>query len=321
VTAIDWIRRNAGERSLRVVWEPLLRGKFGDKADGVPMTWLWNRIRLRFSSRGLFSQKELLGYQLGSFAVWIDALIKLIKALGGELETNAAVNRIARDGSQLGIETAGRTHTFDAVLATISNEAFLGITPPLGEEYAGRLKSVAYQDAVCLVLSLKRPLTGHYWLSINDRSVPFLTVVEQTNLVAPERYGGRHVVYILNDVTQGSSLGHVTEAQLAALYLPHLKRINPQFDESWVDGRWLFHAADAQPVFTLGAGSRLAGHRTPVSGLYLANIAQIYPQDRGQNYSIVLGETVAQMMIEDLIPGRRRQAPGLNAEPEPYSSE
>src|SRR5438132_7002304 len=122
VTAIDWMRRNAGERSLRVIWEPLLRGKFGDMADEVPMTWLWNRIRLRFSSRDLLSQKEVLGYQLGSFGVWVDALVKLIEALGGELETNAAVNRIARDGSQLVIETAGRTHTFDAVLATISNE-------------------------------------------------------------------------------------------------------------------------------------------------------------------------------------------------------
>ena len=127
-------------------------------------------------------------------------------------------------------------------LATISNKALLRIAPRFGEEYTGRLKSVAYQDAVCLVLSLRRPLTGHYWLSINDRSVPFLTVVEQTNLVAPERYGGRHVVYIPNDVTRGSSLGQMTEGELAASYMPHLRRMNPQFDESWVEDFYRHHA-------------------------------------------------------------------------------
>jgi protoporphyrinogen oxidase len=322
VTALDWMRRNAGERSLRVVWEPLLRGKFGGMADQVPMTWLWNRIRLRFSSRGLLSQKEMLGYQLGSFGVWIDALVKLIEALGGEVETNSAVDRIAGDGSQLRIETAGgRAHDFDTVLVTISNEAFLQIAPPLGDEYAERLQSIAYQDAVCLVLSLRRPLTGHYWLSINDRSVPFLAVVEQTNLVDPERYGGRHVVYMPNYVTRGSSSGKMTEDERTALYLPHLKRINHEFDESWVDGRWLFQAADAQPVFTLGGSARLAGHRTPVRGLYLANMAQIYPQDRSQNYSILLGERIAEMISEDLSRDGIPPARGLDAFPAPFSPE
>ena len=323
VTAIDWMRRNAGERSLRVIWEPLLRGKFGDMADEVPMTWLWNRIRLRFSSRDLLSQKEVLGYQLGSFGVWVDALVKLIEALGGEVEINAAVDRIVSENAKLKVETiGGSAHTFDAVLATISNKALLRIAPRFGEEYTGRLKSVAYQDTVCLVLSLRRPLTGHYWLSINDRSVPFLTVVEQTNLVAPERYGGRHVVYIPNDVTRGSSLGQMTEGELAASYMPHLRRMNPQFDESWVEGRWLFHASDAQPVFTLGVGSRLAGHRTPVRGLYLANMAQIYPHDRGQNYSILLGERAAAMIGEDLSPRDEMLPPsGLDPIPAPFPPE
>ena len=53
-------------------------------------------------------------------------------------------------------------------------------------------------------------------------------------------------------------------------------------------------------MFTVGAGSRIPGHRTPVPGLYLANMSQIYPQDRGQNYSIVLGETIAETVAADL---------------------
>src|SRR5207244_12289858 len=116
-----------------------------------------------------------------------------------------------------------------------------------------------------------------------------------------------------------ASSGEMEEDALAALYLLHLKRIKPLFDESWIDGRWLFRAAGAQPVFTLGAGARLAGHRSPVRGLYLANMAQIYSQDRGQNYSILLGERVAEVISEDLSRDGIPPVPPTDAVPAPFS--
>jgi protoporphyrinogen oxidase len=301
VTAVEWMGRHAGQRCLEVVWEPLLRGKFGDMADQVPMTWLWNRLRLRFSSRGLLSQTEVLGYQLGSFAVWIEAIVKLIRALGGEIATRERVVRISREDGRLRVDTAGgRQQYFESVIATISSGAFLRIAPPLGDSYSDSLQDVAYQDALCLVLSLKQALGNFYWLNINDRTLPFLAVVEHTNLIEPERYRGEHIVYISNYVGRESPLLQMTCDELFSLYLPHLKRINPAFDESWVNARWLFHGADAQPVFTLGAASRVPDHHTPVPGLYLSNMAQLYPQDRGQNYSILLGENIAELVASDL---------------------
>ena len=47
-------------------------------------------------------------------------------------------------------------------------------------------------------------------------------------------------------------------------------------------------------------GTRVPEHRTPVDGLYLANMSQIYLEDRGQNYSILMGENVANMVAADL---------------------
>jgi hypothetical protein len=32
--------------------------------------------------------------------------------------------------------------------------------------------------------------------------------------------------------------------------------------------------------------------------VWLANMGHVYPQDRGQNYSLALGERVAAMMLE-----------------------
>ncbi len=50
---------------------------------------------------------------------------------------------------------------------------------------------------------------------------------------------------------------------------------------------------------TIGYRERIPEHRTPIKGLYLATMSQIYPEDRGQNYSIKMGEAVAKMAAED----------------------
>lgn len=309
VTARDWLLENAGRRNLEVVWGPLLRGKFGDLGDQLVMTWLWNKVHLRFASRAAGpSQREVLGYLRGSFGALIDALVRRIEELGGELEAGRPVSRIVAEGGRAALELdeGAPPVWFDAVVATVASKTFGRIAPELPPSYAEKLEGVPYQDALCLVLTLDRPLSRMYWLNINDRSVPFLAIVEHTNFVEPERYGSRHVVYVSNYLDKRSPLLEMDVDAICELYLPHFKRVNPQFDEGWIKERHLFHGRDAQPVFTVGAGSRIPEHRTPLPGLYLANMSQIYPQDRGQNYSIILGETIAETVAADF---ERSQAP------------
>ncbi|MEA2472442.1 MAG: hypothetical protein QOE06_357, partial [Thermoleophilaceae bacterium] len=45
----------------------------------------------------------------------------------------------------------------------------------------------------------------------------------------------------------------------------------------------------AQPIVPTGYVHRIPPLRTPVDGLVLANTTQIYPEDRGTNYSVRLG--------------------------------
>jgi protoporphyrinogen oxidase len=308
VTVKDWITKFAGPRNYEVVWGPLFRGKFGDLGDRIAMIWFWNKIRLRFASRKAGPmQKEVLGYLLGSFSVYIEALIERIRELGGVLEGGRPVQRIvAEDGRAVALEVGGdrpERLPFDVVIATVANKIFQRIAPPLPEEYATKLEGVSYQDAMCLILALKRPVAPTYWLNINDRSIPFLALIEQTNFIEPEHYGGNHVLYFSNYLDKASPLLQMDVDEVWELYKPHLKRINPDFDEDWVVDRWLFKGPDAQPVFTVDSVGRVPDHRTPIDGLYLANMSQIYPEDRGQNYSILMGEQVAQLVAGDLAGG------------------
>jgi len=295
VTAQKWITKCAGRRNYEVVWGPLLKGKFGASSDEIGMVWLWGKIHLRLASRA--GGRERLGYMRGSFALLIEALQQRIIDHGGHIYTASPVDRIVVEGGKaVGLEAGGEFYPFDAIIATVPSPAFLKMAPPLAEEYAEKLAGVRYQAAVCLVLVLKRPVSHIYWLNISDPSIPFVALIEHTNFVDPSIYGGRRIVYVSNYVSKDSPLCQLDGDELLAEYLPHLRKINPEFDPGWVEEHYLFREEAAQPIITADYPFWIPDHRTPVSHLYLANTTQIYPEDRGMNYSVRLGRKVARLV-------------------------
>jgi protoporphyrinogen oxidase len=305
ITARDWIVKHVGQRAYDVVWGPLLRGKYGVFADEVGMTWFWGKIFLRFASRdGGLTAKEELGYLVGSFGRYIEALRQRIDELGGEIILKAPVERVLLESQTVkGLSIGGDigvAREFDAVLATVPNKFFLQMVPELPEPYAATLRSVRYQWASCLVLALDRPLSHIYWLNISEPDVPFVAVVEQTNFIGPEHYAGKHYLYFSNYVSADDPILQLDVDGALAAYLPHIKKINPAFDESWIVEKHFFKDPAGQPIITRNYSRSIPDHRTPFAGLYLANTTQIYPEDRGQNYSILMGERMADVIDEDL---------------------
>jgi protoporphyrinogen oxidase len=304
ITARDWWVKRVGRRSYETVWEPLLRGKFGAAAEDVCMAWHWSKIRLRFASRsGGPLQKERLGYLRGSFGVYIEELERRLRAGGVEIRLSAPVRRILTAGNAAsGVELAsGEEVHGDAVIAAVPSSLFKKIAPPLTPDYERRLDAVRWQWALCMVVTLDRPLSHIYWMNIGDRDLPFLALVEHTNFVSAAQYGGNHILYISNYLEAEHPYFQMSEEDLWQLYLGGLRRIYPHFSEDWVRQRWLFKGPYAQPIITCNYREDLPPHRTPVPGLYLANMTQIYPEDRGQNYSIKMGEEVAEMAVADFV--------------------
>ena len=144
--------------------------------------------------------------------------------------------------------------------------------------------------AHCLVLALDRPLTDVYWIGINEPDLPFLAVVEHTNMVPAGEYGGRHLVYLGNYRAHDDPLFRLDTAAVIEAFTPGIRRINAAFDPAWISAAWSFSAPFAQPVVTPAFARTIPGFDTPLRGLHLANMFQVYPYDRGQNYSIALAE-------------------------------
>ena len=305
VTATEWLQKRAGRRAYEVVWEPMLRGKFGEHFDEISMTWLWGKIYLRVASRGKPWEKEKLGYPMGSFGEVFDTLGERIPQMGGEVHTSAGVRRVALDeGRATGLEVEmpdreSEVRLYDAVIATTPSYVFTRLVPPLPEDYARKLTDVTYLSAVLIVLVLDRPLSSMYWLNVADRTVPFVGVIEQTNFVDPSLYGGKHIVYFTNYPSRQNPLYQMSGEELLEEFLPHLRRINPNFDPSWIE-EYYHHKVDAaQPIIGVNYQQRIPDLRTPIKGLYLANTTQIYPEDRGTNYSVRLGKEVSDMVLKD----------------------
>jgi protoporphyrinogen oxidase len=190
------------------------------------------------------------------------------------------------------------------VIATVPNDTFRSLLEPalaarVGEEYLSRLESIEYHEALCLLLEIDRPFSPFYWTNVADRELPFVGLVEQTNLIGPERYGGRHLLYVANYLAHGDPLLELGAEELLDRYEEALRRVNSEFSRGWVRGIWRFREPAAQPVVTVGYEKLVPPLLTGAPRLILANTTQIYPEDRGTNYSVRLGGEAAGALVSE----------------------
>jgi protoporphyrinogen oxidase len=325
ITAREWIQSRMGRGPWTKVWGPLLRGKFGERAEDISMAWLWSKLTLRRQLEGDEAREEKLGYPRHSWELLFDALRSAIEAGGGRvlIDRPAAALRRGPQGEGFVVEAGaggsfrrghdprsfarvaeGEAKPYDAVVATVPDDVFLGLldddlADAIGSPYLDRLRAAEYHTALCLLLELDRPFSPFYWTNIADTSIPFVGLIEHTNFIDPARYGGRRFLYVANYLAPGDPLLALSEEALLAAYLPGLRAVQPDFSQDWIVARWLHREPAAQPIVTVGYHERIPPLRTGVPGLVLANTTQIYPEDRGTNYSVRLGGDAARALLSE----------------------
>jgi len=292
VSAAAWTRRAVGERAYEVLWKPLLISKFGEaNYQEVNMAWFWARLHKRTSC---------LGYFVGGFQGFVDLLAARVQAQGGRVKLETAVHSVHHAaGSRLRLETAAGPFDHERIIATCSPQEMLQLAPDLSPGYAAKLAGLESMGAVVLILALRRRLTdGHYWINLpKGDEFPFMGLVEHTNYISPDYYGGDHLVYCGDYLPPDHPYFHYNKEQLLETYLPGLVKINPDFRPDRVRASWMFTESYAQPVPTLNHSRNIPALKTPIAGLWMANMSQVYPWDRGSNYAVELGRRVAQEVV------------------------
>jgi protoporphyrinogen oxidase len=298
-SADAWMNRWFGRRIYEKMWKPLLIGKFGEENyRSIPMSWFWARMHSR--------TPNLVTYAGGMQALH-DQLTKRLQSLGVDVRLSTAVRSIAaRPGGGLTLELPAGRESFDMCLATVSPHQMADLASGLPEAYAARLRALRHMGAVVMVFALTRSLStrGVYWHNLPKAAgFPFLAMVEHTNFLAHERFGGDRIVYCGDYLPLDHEYFRLPKAELQKRFLAALPRFNPEFTADWVRASWLFKADYAQPVPTRNHSRNIPEIRTPIRGLYFACMSQVYPWDRGMNYAVRLARRTARMMTADVKDG------------------
>ena len=276
--AMPWIRGQMGDAAADIIWEPLLRGKFGSAAETIGLPWFWARVHDRTSK---------LGYLGGGFQRLYEALAEAAVAAGSEVHLGRQVSRIEskRDAMVVAHAATGAADAteerFDLVVSTLPTRLTAELTPAMPRSWRDQHDPGPALGAHCLILALDRPLTDAYWINVNDPGFPFLALVEHTNMRTAAEYGGQHLVYLGSYRKMDDPVLTTDPQILLDQWLPDLQRINPDLDRSWITRVWGFSAPFAQPIVTVDYPKRIPPFHTPVSGLWVANMFQVYPHDRG----------------------------------------
>lgn len=296
--ADEWLGRWMGRAAYQALWQPMLEGKFGPHFQEVNLAWFWARV---------YKRTPRLGYYRGGFQAFVDRLAQRVQALGVGLQTNTPVRQIQPlPAGGYRVETSEGPATYDVVLSTVSPGLMQRLVPELPDGYLGQLQQLKSMGAIVMTVVLDRPLTPDlYWINVPKREgLPFLALVEHTNLIDPIHYAGDHLLYLGNYLDPDHLYFGMDLDELLAEFLPALPRFNANFQPDWVTGAWVHKAQYAQPVPPVGYATRIPDIRTPLSGLYFASMSQVYPWDRGTNYAVEMGRNVARMIQADWQTGR-----------------
>jgi protoporphyrinogen oxidase len=281
-----FVREHTTGNVYETFFEPLLDAKFGDRKTDVSAAWLLGRIKFR-GERDIL-RGEVLGYLDGGFGRLLDGLVD---AVGRDtIETGTRVTDIhTTDGTVTGITTESddqrRTHDVDSVVVATMPHILEGLT--------GYTCEIDFQGTICSVISMDESLLDTYWLNIAD-DAPFGALIEHTNFVSPERYGGEHLLYVARYVQSTEEpIWQQTDDEIRETWLSGIESLFPQFDRDCLN--WVQTARNPRtaPVYERGYLDMVIPYDlgdAVADGLYYAGMAsQAQYPERSLNGGIVAG--------------------------------
>lgn len=289
--ATGWIKRWVGAEAYEVLWRRLFDYKFYQYTSGLSAAWIWSRIRRIGRSRyDLFREK--LGYLDGGSDTLLQAMRAAIESRGGDLRLKSPVTRVViAAGVVTGIEANGAFEPFSKVISTVPLPYVPRLMPDLPQDILHAFQSRKNIAVVCVIAKLRRPVTGYFWLNVNDPDMDIPGLVEYSNL----RPLNEHVVYVPFYMPGEHPKFQEPDQAFLDKVRRYLKKINSSLqDEDFIDLR-ASRYRHAQPICDPGYLEHLPPVALPVRGLWVADTSYYYPEDRGISESIEFGRHMARL--------------------------
>ncbi len=290
ITAAQWARNWTGKRAYDVLWDSLLRLKFHRFHRQISAAWVWRRLwRVGRSRKNMFT--ETLAYLEGGVARFLAALQDKIASGGGKIILNADVSHIKTGKNKVsGLVVNGEEYLFDGVVTTVPLPYIPRIIPGLPGEVTKKYAGLDNIGVVCVLLKLSRPLTGNFWLNISDSAIELPGLIEFSNLNPL----AEKLVYFPFYLHRTDEKFSKSDRYFIDSVKGYCKRINKNFDESWVLGQRVHRYEYAQPVCPPGFLQGLPPIKTVIDGLYVMDTSYYYPEDRSISESVKAAREIAE---------------------------
>jgi protoporphyrinogen oxidase len=289
-SARSWITRWCGTEVYDRLWRPLFELKFFHYAENISAAWIWTRIKRIGRSRRSMMQEEV-GYIEGGTQTLVDALCSAIRDGGGKIRLRCPVRKVlVQDGRVTGVVTPAGNLRADAVICTVPTPFVSEMIPSLPEDWKARYDSIANVGVCCLVFKLKRSVSRHFWVNINEPDISIPGIIEFSNL---RPVGGETVIYIPYYMPAHYEKFNWENDALLDEGFQYLQRINPHLVREDIIAACVARLRHAQPVCEPGFAKKIPPIQTPIAGLQVADTCFYYPEDRGISESVRVGQEMA----------------------------
>ncbi|MDD5681086.1 MAG: FAD-dependent oxidoreductase [Candidatus Omnitrophica bacterium] len=294
LSASDWLISIGGEQNFRNIRQPIIRSKFGDNLDRMAAVDMLARIaRISSSRKADFSQR--MAHITGTPKTLIDRLENILGSKGVRIiKGNGAKRLLINGGEAVGVSLDdGQILEAGNTVFTVPIPEFEKLIPETYQSYKNSLKHIQYLDNVCLVLKLSKPLTPFYMLNIQDNTVPFTGVIGLSHIYPENAFDGHAIFYISRYIFNDDGLFTKEKDEILADYLPYLKKINPEFRESWISGYGLSKRKNVEAFHSINYPKYIPKRETIFKGCFLVTAAQSYPESTVIDTSVNVAEGFA----------------------------
>ena len=274
MTVEEFLVRYSGRATFEKFWKPLLLAKLGENYRRVSAVFIWTYVKRLFSARDAAAQKESLGYVSGGYRTVFARLVERIRASGGDLRLQVAVEAVRpRTGGGIEVAAGGAMEAFDKVIFTGPVNVLRAVADPALVQVPAQ-GDVEYLGVLCLALVTKQPFCPYYVLNIADERVPFTGVIGMSSLVDTDETAGLHLTYLPKYVLSDDAALRRPDAELVAEFMAGFRRMFPDFPESQIAGVHLNRAVKVQPLQVIGYSGLVQPPRTRHPDFYVVNTAQ-----------------------------------------------
>jgi protoporphyrinogen oxidase len=292
ITAVDWLTKLSGRRTVEKIWLPLLRAKLGDSCEKVSAAFIWATISRMYAARRSGLKKETFGYVPGGYGRIFDRFAEHLTKLGVTIKVAQSVTSIEQGpNDKLAIRFADHTTSmFDRVVVTTPAPIAAQVCPQLLESEKERLRALRYMGVICPSVLLKKPLKGFYVTNIIDSWVPFTAVIEMSALVDRAQFGGKSLIYLPKYLASDSPEFQTSDEDIRQRFVQALSRMYPDFQASDVLSFQISRARLVMPVQSVNYTEHIPDVTTSIPGLFIVNSSQIMNGTLNINETVQLAE-------------------------------